>query len=50
MVKASVLRAEDPGFDSRLHCEDFSGLRHTIALKIGTPVDTLKSDWVRYKV
>ena len=50
VVKASALRAEDPGYDSRLHCGDFSGLSATSDLKIGTPVATLKGDWVRYKV
>ena len=29
VVKTSALRAEDPGFDSHLRCEDFSGSRHT---------------------
>ena len=40
VVKASALRAEDPGFESRLW-RDFWGLSHTSDLKIGTPVATL---------
>ena len=39
-VKASALRAEDPGFDSRLR-RDFSGSSHASDWKIGTPVATL---------
>ena len=66
MVKASASRAEDPGFDSRLHRREFSRSSHTIDLKIGTPVATLLGvvgsrlglvgpvsayfDWVRQKV
>ena len=42
MVKASALRAEDPGFESCLR-RDFSGL------KIGTPVATLPGTW-HYRV
>ena len=30
--------AEDPVFDSRLPRRDFSGLSHTSAFKLGTPV------------
>ena len=40
-VKASTLKAEDPGFDSRLHHGDFSGSSHTSDLEIGTPVAIL---------
>ena len=29
LVKASALRAEDPGFDSRLRRGDFTGSSHT---------------------
>ena len=47
MVKASASRAEDPGFESRLH-RDFSGSSHTSDLKIGTPVATLPGAW-RYR-
>ena len=39
-----LVRAEDPGLESRLH-RDFSGLTHTIDLKIGTPVSTLPGAW-----
>ena len=46
MVKASALREEDPGFDSRLRCGDFSGSSHTSDLKIGTPVATLQAPGV----
>ena len=42
--KASVSRAEDPGFESRLH-RDFLGSSHTSDLKIGTPVATLPGAW-----
>ena len=38
MVKASESRAEDPGFDDRLHRGDLSGSSHTSDSKIGTPV------------
>ena len=44
VVKASALRAEDPGFESRL-CRDFLGSSHTSDLKIGTPVATLPGAW-----
>ena len=37
MVKASVSRADDPGFESRLRRE-FSGSSHTSDLNLGTPV------------
>ena len=48
VVKASVLGAEDPGFDSCLR-QDFSGSSHTSDLKIGTPVATLPGAW-HYRV
>ena len=48
MVKASASRAEDPGFESRLH-RDFSGSSHTSDFKIGTPVTTLPGAW-HYRV
>ena len=48
VVKASALRAEDPGFDSRLS-RDFSGSSHTSDFKIDTPVATLPGAW-RYRV
>ena len=44
VVKASALRVEDLGFESRLHWE-FSGLSHTSDLKIGAPVATLLGAW-----
>ena len=40
VVKAFASRAEDPGFESRLH-RDFFGSSHTSDLEIGTPVATL---------
>ena len=40
MVKASALRAADPGFDSRLLQGDFSRSNHTSDLNIGTSVAT----------
>ena len=48
MVKASVFRAEDPGFQSCMQW-DFSGSSHTSDLKTGTPVVTLPGAW-RYRV
>ena len=48
VVKASALRVEGPGFQSRL-LRDFSGSSHTSDLKIGTPVATLPGAW-RYRV
>ena len=48
MVKASVLRAEDLGFESRLR-QDFSALSHTSDFTIGTPVATLPDAW-HYRV
>ena len=44
LVKASASRAEDPGFEFRLH-RDFSGSSHTSDLKIGTPVAALPGAW-----
>ena len=44
VVKASVARAEDPGFEFRLR-RDFSGSSHTGNLNIGTPVATLPGAW-----
>ena len=49
VVKASASRAEDPGFDSRLRRDFFSGSSHTSDLKIGTPVAILPGAW-RYRV
>ena len=46
VVKA---RAEDPGFESRLRRDFFSGSNHTSDFKIGTPVATLPGAW-RYRV
>ena len=46
--KVSALRAEDPGFESRLR-RDFLGSSHTSDSKIGTPVATLLGAW-RYRV
>ena len=34
VVKASASKADDPGFDSHLRCEDFSGSSHTSGLKL----------------
>ena len=45
VVKVSASKAEDPWFDSCLHCGDFSGSSHTCDLKIGTPVATLPEAW-----
>ena len=49
MVKASISRAEDPGFDYRMRIEQFSGSSHSSDLKIGAPVTTLPGAW-RYRV
>ena len=49
VVKVSVSRAEDPGFDFRLRRGDFSGSSHTSDFKIGTPVATLPGA-CRYRV
>ena len=43
--KASASRAEDPGFESRLRRDFFSGSSHTSDFKIGTPVATLPGAW-----
>ena len=43
--KASVSRAADPGFDSRLRHGSFSGSSHTSDLKIGTPVANQPGAW-----
>ena len=48
VVKASTSRAENPGFESRLH-RDFPGSSHISDLKIGIPVATLPGTW-RYRV
>ena len=48
VVKASALRAEDPGFEYRWRW-DFSGSSHTSDLNIGTPVATMQGAW-RYRV
>ena len=48
VVKVSVSRAEDLGFESRLR-RDFSGSSHASDSKIGTPVATLLGTW-RYRV
>ena len=45
MVKASVSGAEDPGFESRLRRDFFSGSCHTSDLKVGTPVAALPGAW-----
>ena len=45
VVKASTLSAEDPVFESRFGCGDFSRSSHTSDLKIGTPVATLPGTW-----
>ena len=45
MVKVSILKVEDPGFESRLRLDIFSGSSHTSDLKIGTPVATLPGAW-----
>ena len=47
--KASASRAEDPGFESRLRRDFFSGSSHTSDSKMGTPVATLPGAW-RYRV
>ena len=48
MVKASTLRVEDPGFESRLR-QIFPGSSHTSDFKTGTPVATLPGTW-HYRV
>ena len=49
LVRASALRAEDPGFESRLRQDFFPGSSHTSDFYIGTPVTTLPGAW-RYRV
>ena len=49
VVMASASGAEDPGFESRLRRDFFSGSSHTSDFKIGTPVAALPSAW-RYRV
>ena len=49
VVKASASRAENLGFDSRLHHGDFFRSCHTSGLKIGTPVAALSGSW-HYRV
>ena len=49
VVKASALRMEDPGFESRLRRVFFSGSYHTSDLKNDTPVASLPDAWC-YKV
>ena len=41
VVKASASRAEDPGFESRMRRDIFSGSSHSRDLKIGTTVASL---------
>ena len=48
MVKASVLRAEDLGFEFHLQW-NFSRSSHASDLKTGTPMATLPSAW-HYRV
>ena len=48
VVKASVLREEDPGFESHLR-GIFPGSSHTSDFEIGTQVSTLPGAW-RYRV
>ena len=45
VVKVSASRAEDPGFESRLRQDFFSGSSHASDLNIGTPVATLPGTW-----
>ena len=49
VVKAPASRAADPGFDSRLLREDFSGWSRISDLKLDTPVPTQPGAW-RYRV
>ena len=44
LYPVSALRAEDPGFESRLR-RDFSRSSHTSDLKIDTPLATLPDSW-----
>ena len=45
VVRASVSRAEDPGFDSRLRRGDFSWSSHTSELQMSTPMAILTGAW-----
>ena len=45
LAKMQTSSAADLGFDSRLHCWDFSGSSHISDLKIGTPVSSLPGAW-----
>ena len=45
VVNSSASRAEDPVFESRLRCGDFSGSSHTGDLNTGTPVANLSCLW-----
>ena len=47
VIKASASRAEDPEFDSCLHCAII--LSHASDFGIGTPVSTLPGTW-HYRV
>ena len=49
VIKASTLRAEDPGFECQLRWDFFSGSSHTSDFKTDTPVATLPVAW-RYRV
>ena len=49
VVKASTLRAEDPGFQSLWRRNFFSGSSHTSDFKTGTPMATLPGAW-HYRV
>ena len=51
MVKAPVLRAEDPGFDSRLRLGDFFRVEsYTSDFKTGTPMASGVTGVWRYRV
>ena len=45
VVMASASRAEDLELDFCLRCGDYSGMSHTSALNIGSPVVTLSDAW-----
>ena len=45
VVKVFTSRAEDPRFDSCLHCGGFLQVRSCQRLKIDTPVATLPGSW-----
>ena len=45
VVKLSASRVEDPRFEARFLCRDFSGSSHTSDSKLGTPVATLPNAW-----